>query len=80
MKFIQTQEGVFINIEAIAEASFSEVGKQQHVHNPDVNAPCRSKRAPCESATIKLVNGSQHVLTGELAELLRTAIENSRIN
>jgi hypothetical protein len=80
MKFIEIKKGEFVNIDAIAEASLPTGAGQQQVHNSDTNSSYRSTVTAEPTATIRLVNGSVQVLTGELIEVLRREIEGNRLN
>ena len=80
MKFIEIKEGEFVNIDAIADVSLPAGAGQPQVHNPDTNSSCRSSAAAAPTATIRLVNGAVHVLTGELIDVMRGEIEGSCVN
>jgi len=63
MKFIRIREGTFINIEVITEVSFTEKSKQESSANAQL------------SAFARLLDGTQHMLSGDEAEKLKAEIE-----
>lgn len=80
MRFIEIKQDEFVSIDAIAEVSLPARVGQQQVQNPDTNSPYRSTALAEPTATIRLVNGTVHILTGEMIEVLRREIEGNRLN
>ena len=76
MRFIRARQQDFINVEAIAEVSFTDPPKQ----HPEVEGMKTDSKHSAHTAFVKLLDGSQHALTGKVVEVLRAEVEGASVN